>query len=41
MADCGPKDPGLDGYSADALIVSARTSGGDTDPDGISLFVIP
>ena len=30
----------LDGYSADALIVSARTSGGDTDPDGISLFVI-
>ena len=36
----GQKIQVLDGYSADALIVSARTSGGDTDPDGISLFVI-
>jgi alkylation response protein AidB-like acyl-CoA dehydrogenase len=25
---------------ADQLIVSARTSGGDTDPDGISVFVV-
>jgi alkylation response protein AidB-like acyl-CoA dehydrogenase len=30
----------LAGHAASALVVSARTSGGDRDPDGISLFVI-
>ena len=37
----GQKIQVLDGYAADALIVSARTAGAETDPDGISLFVIP
>ena len=30
----------LHAASADTLIVSARTSGGDTDPSGISLFLV-
>ena len=30
----------LDGQNADALIVSARTSGEDNDQDGITLFLI-
>ena len=37
----GQKIQVLDGYAADALIVSARTAGAEADPDGISLFVIP
>lgn len=37
----GEKIQVLDGYAADALIVSARTSGGQNDTDGISLFLIP
>ena len=36
----GEKIQVLDGQNADALIVSARTSGEDTDPDGITLFLI-
>ena len=31
----------LFGAQADFLIVSARTAGNQTDPDGISLFVVP
>jgi acyl-CoA dehydrogenase len=30
-----------DGPSADALIVSARTTGAGNDPDGITLFLVP
>ncbi len=30
----------LDGHAADHIIVSARTSGGDRDRDGVSLFVV-
>ena len=37
----GQKIQVLDGYAADALIVSARTAGAEADPDGISLFVVP
>ncbi len=37
----GEKIQVLDGYTADALIVSARTAGEPNDPDGISLFLIP
>ena len=36
----GAKAVVLDGDSADALIVSARTSGGASDRDGISLFLV-
>ena len=36
----GAKTVVLNGDSADALIVSARTSGGASDRDGISLFVV-
>jgi alkylation response protein AidB-like acyl-CoA dehydrogenase len=37
----GRKVQVLDGHVADALIVSARTSGQDEDTDGISLFIVP
>ncbi len=37
----GEKIQVLDGYTADALIVSARTAGEPQDPDGITLFLIP
>ncbi len=30
----------LDGHAADHIVVSARTSGGDRDRDGVSLFVV-
>jgi alkylation response protein AidB-like acyl-CoA dehydrogenase len=30
----------LNGHAADHLVVSARTSGGERDPDGLSLFVV-
>jgi alkylation response protein AidB-like acyl-CoA dehydrogenase len=30
----------LNGHAADTIVVSARTSGGDRDPDGISLFIV-
>ena len=36
----GEKIQVLDGQNADALIVSARTSGEDNDQDGITLFLI-
>ncbi len=36
----GEKIQALDGQNADALIVSARTSGEDNDQDGITLFLI-
>ena len=36
----GEKRAVLHGAAADSLIVSARTSGGDTDPAGISLFLV-
>ena len=37
----GEKVQVLDGYGADAIIVSARTSGGDGETEGITLFLIP
>lgn len=37
----GEKVQVLDGSSADALIISARTSGGKADHHGISLFLLP
>ena len=37
----GEKIQVLDGFAADALIVSARTSGEPPDPDGVTLFLIP
>jgi acyl-CoA dehydrogenase len=37
----GEKTQVLDGYGADAIIVSARTSGEEEDADGITLFLIP
>ena len=37
----GEKAQVLDGYGADAIIVSARTSGEDGDADGITLFLVP
>ena len=37
----GEKTQVMDGYGADAIIVSARTSGEDGDADGITLFLIP
>ena len=36
----GEKRAVLHGAAADTVIVSARTSGGDTDPAGISLFLV-
>lgn len=36
----GTKTWVLNGHAADQLIVSARTSGGPTDPSGISLFIV-
>jgi len=36
----GEKRAVLHGAAADTLIVSARTSGADTDPSGISLFLV-
>ncbi|MEO7332215.1 MAG: acyl-CoA dehydrogenase family protein [Minicystis sp.] len=30
----------LNGHAADTIVVSARTSGGDRDPQGISLFLV-
>jgi alkylation response protein AidB-like acyl-CoA dehydrogenase len=36
----GEKIQVLDGHTADALIVSARTAGGQNDPDGITLFLV-
>jgi alkylation response protein AidB-like acyl-CoA dehydrogenase len=36
----GRKAVALNADSADAIIVSARTSGGDDDEDGISLFIV-
>ena len=37
----GRKDFVIHGASADALIVAARTSGSDSDADGITLFAVP
>ena len=37
----GEKAQVLDGYGADVIIVSARTSGRDGEPDGITLFLVP
>ncbi|HEX6211524.1 MAG TPA: acyl-CoA dehydrogenase, partial [Methylomirabilota bacterium] len=37
----GDKRLVLHGASADMLIVSARTAGGETDADGITLFLVP
>src|SRR5262249_55544793 len=37
----GDKRMVLHGGSADTLVVSARTAGGDTDADGITLFLVP
>jgi acyl-CoA dehydrogenase len=38
---CGEKTQVLDGYGADAFIVSARTSGGEGQADGLTLFLVP
>ena len=37
----GRKDFVVHGATADALIVAARTSGGDRDHDGVTLFAVP
>ena len=37
----GAKDFVLHGASADVLIVAARTSGSDSDADGVTLFAVP
>ncbi|MFC4295743.1 acyl-CoA dehydrogenase family protein [Novosphingobium tardum] len=37
----GKKDFVVQGASADCLIVAARTSGGDADTDGVTLFAVP
>ena len=37
----GEKVQVLDGFGADAIIVSARTSGKDGDANGITLFLVP
>ena len=37
----GRKDFVVHGATADALIVAARTSGADSDADGITLFAVP
>jgi len=36
----GEKTPVLDGYGADHIIVSARTTGEHSDPSGITLFLL-
>ncbi len=36
----GAKTPVLGGYGAEALLVVARTSGGDHDPEGLTLFEV-
>jgi alkylation response protein AidB-like acyl-CoA dehydrogenase len=37
----GEKTQVLDGYGADAIIISTRTSGKDGDAEGITLFLVP
>jgi len=37
----GEKIQVLDGHVADALLVSARSAGGERDADGIALFLVP
>lgn len=37
----GEKAQVMDGYGADALIITARTSGVDGDENGITLFLVP
>jgi acyl-CoA dehydrogenase len=37
----GEKTHVLDGSSADAFVVAARTSGGERDAEGITLFLVP
>ena len=37
----GAKDFVVHGASADMLVVAARTSGSDADPDGVTLFAVP
>jgi alkylation response protein AidB-like acyl-CoA dehydrogenase len=37
----GEKTQVLDGFGADAVIVSARTSGSEGDSEGITLFLVP
>jgi len=37
----GEKIQVLDGHTADSLIVSARTAGGQNDIDGVTLFLVP
>ncbi len=37
----GKKDFVIHGASADMIIVAARTSGGDSDADGLTLFAVP
>ena len=37
----GGKTAVIDGHNADTLIISARTSGAENEPDGISLFLVP
>ncbi len=37
----GEKIQVLDGHTADSLIVSARTAGGQNDTDGVTLFLVP
>ena len=37
----GSKSMVIEGMAADLLIVSARVSGADDDPDGIELFLVP
>lgn len=37
----GQKSQVLDGFGADAIIVTARTSGQEGDADGITLFLVP
>ncbi|WP_298192362.1 acyl-CoA dehydrogenase family protein [Novosphingobium sp.] len=37
----GAKDFVIHGTSADAIIVAARTSGSDSDHDGVTLFAVP
>ena len=36
----GSKAMVVDGHVADVMIVAARTSGGEDDPDGLSLFLV-
>jgi alkylation response protein AidB-like acyl-CoA dehydrogenase len=37
----GEKTPVLDGAAAQAFVVAARTAGGERDPDGVTLFLVP